>query len=301
MYDSLVNTMRAAIPASVERIKGKVSAVASSPDRQTVTLAHGQEISARLVVLANGLNLSLRESLGMTRDVISPVHSVTIGFYLKASGRAGFDFEGLTYYSRRPAEKFAYLTLFPVPGAMRANFMVYREMTDPWLARMRKSPREALVQAIPNLQRIIGPFEIPGEVWVRPADLYQTRGVDKPGVVLVGDAYATSCPAAGTGTGKVFTDVERLCNRYIPEWLASGGMGAGKIASFYADPEKVAYDALSRDRAFSLKATSIDPAPKWMLVRWSKFLLRWGIGTARKFRQRLSPPAAPEIEAPSHS
>jgi 2-polyprenyl-6-methoxyphenol hydroxylase-like FAD-dependent oxidoreductase len=299
MYDSLVSAVRAAIPGSVQRIKGKVSAIANTADRQTVTLSSGEEISARLVVIANGLNLRLRESLGMTRDVISPVHSITIGFDLKPLGRARFGFEGLTYYSRRPAEKFAYLTLFPVPGAMRANFMVYRDVADPWLASMRKSPKAALLEVLPRLEQVIGRFEITSQVWIRPADLYQSTGVDKPGVVLVGDAYATSCPAAGTGTGKVFTDVERLCNRYIPDWLATEGMSKEKIAAFYADPEKVAYDSFSRNRAFSLKATSVDPSPRWALMRWGKFLLRWGIGTARKLRG-LSP-SVPQAEAQSHS
>jgi 2-polyprenyl-6-methoxyphenol hydroxylase-like FAD-dependent oxidoreductase len=301
MYASLVNTIRSAIPASVERIKGKVNAIANSKGRQTVTLADGTEISARLVVLANGLNLSLRESLGMTREIISPTHSVTAAFDITPVGRTTFNFEGLTYYARRPEEKYAFITLFPVPGAMRANFMVYRDMTDPWLARMRKSPKEALLEAIPRLERTIGRFEVANEVWIRPADLYQTGGVDKPGVVLVGDAYCTSCPAAGTGTGKVFTDVERLCNRYIPHWLTTSGMDAGKISAFYADPEKLAYDAFSRRKAFDLKATSIDPSPKWVIMRWGKFLLRWGIGTVRRQRWRHAGAPLPEVEAQSHS
>jgi 2-polyprenyl-6-methoxyphenol hydroxylase-like FAD-dependent oxidoreductase len=301
MYESLVNTIRDAIPASVERIKGKVNAIANSPDRQVVTLADGAEISARLVVLANGLNLSLRESLGMTREVVSPVHSVTIGFDVKPVGRADFSFQGLTYYSRKPAERFAYLTLFPVPGAMRANFMVYRDMTDPWLATMRKAPKQALLEAIPRLEQAIGPFEVSAPVWVRPADLYRTKGTEVPGVALAGDAFATSCPAAGTGTGKVFTDVERLCNRYIPHWLATEGMEAGKIAAFYADPDKIAYDAYSLNLAFSLKATSIDPRLKWVVVRWAKFLLRAAIGTARRLRSRLAAAPQPGIEAQSHS
>jgi 2-polyprenyl-6-methoxyphenol hydroxylase-like FAD-dependent oxidoreductase len=301
MYESLVNTIRAAIPSSVERIKGKVNAIANSPDRQMVTLADGTEISARLVVLANGLNLSLRESLGMTREMLSPVHSITIGFDVKPVGRAGFGFEGLTYYSRKPSERFAYLTLFPVQGAMRANFIVYREMTDPWIAKLRKSAKEAMLEAIPELERIIGPFEVANQTWVRPADLYQTRDVEKPGVVLVGDAFATSCPGGGTGTGKVFTDVERLCNRYIPHWLTSGGMDVDKISTFYADPEKLAYDSLSLNRAFSLKATSIDPGPKWAAVRWAKFLLRAGIGFARRLRWGHAAAPVPGVEAQSHS
>ncbi len=297
MYDNLVNALRAAIPPSVERVKGKVNAVATSDGRQMVTLSSSEEISARLVVLANGLNLSLRESIGMAREMISPMHSVTISFDMKPVGRAAFPFEALTYYARRPADKYAYLTLFPVPGAMRANYMVYREMTDPWFAALRRNPREALLVVMPKLEAQIGPFEVTNNVWVRPADLYQTKNVEQAGVVLVGDAFATSCPAAGTGTGKVFTDVERLCNRYIPEWLATDGMGTGKVAAFYADPDKLAYDAYSRNAAFNLKSTSIDPGLYWTLRRWGKFTLRAVIGAARRLRGRFRAPAAPGVEA----
>lgn len=300
MYDVLVNTIRAAIPPAVARVRGKVDAVVTSSDRQLVALASGENISARLVVLANGLNLALRESLGMTRDVLSPVHSVTIGFDVRPTTRPTFGFDGLTYYSRRPAERYAYLTLFPVPGAMRANFMVYRAMTDPWFARLRKDPKAALVEAIPGLERRIGAFEITNQLWIRPADLYQTRGVEQAGVVLVGDAFATSCPAAGTGSGKVLTDVERLCNRYIPAWLASPGMNQGKIAAFYADPEKLAYDAYSRKAAFTLKSTSIDPGPYWAARRWGKFAARAAIGAARRLRSRPVPATDIAAEAGIH-
>ena len=284
MYADLVNAIRNAIPAQVERIKGKANDVAAAADRQIVTLSSGEKISARLVVLANGLNLGLRESLGLTREIISPTHSVTIAFDIAPTGRPSFGFEALTYYSRRPSERYAYLTLFPVPGAMRANFMVYREVTDPWLALVRKSPREAMLEAIPNLEKVIGPFEISGQVWVRPADLYQTTGVERPGIVVVGDAFATSCPAAGTGTGKVFTDVERLCNRYIPDWLGTPGMDANKIAAFYADPDKRAFDAYSRREAFELKATSIDPGLGWAVRRWGKYAARALLGVVHRLR-----------------
>jgi 2-polyprenyl-6-methoxyphenol hydroxylase-like FAD-dependent oxidoreductase len=299
MYDNLVNAVRGAIPGSVERIKGKVNAIATSDGRQAVTLSSGEEISARLVVLANGLNLSLRESLGMAREMISPMHSVTIGFDMKPVGRSMFPFEGLTYYSRRPSDKYAYLTLFPVSGAMRANYIVYRDMTDPWFTTLRRDPREALLQAMPKLEQVVGPFEVTNQVWVRPADLYQTKNVEQAGVVLVGDAYSTSCPGGGTGTGKVFTDVERLCNRYIPEWLATDGMGAEKVAAFYADPDKLAYDAHSRDAAFTLKSTSIDPGLYWMLRRWGKFVARAMIGVTRRLRARFRTPAVPGVEAHS--
>jgi 2-polyprenyl-6-methoxyphenol hydroxylase-like FAD-dependent oxidoreductase len=107
MYESLVNTIRAAIPPGVERVKGKVAAIATGPERQQVTLSSGEEISARLVVLANGLNLGLRESLGMRRDVLSAQHSVTVGFDMKPTGRQQFAFAALTYWSSSPAERYA--------------------------------------------------------------------------------------------------------------------------------------------------------------------------------------------------
>ena len=55
------------------------------------------------------------------------------------------------------------------------------------------------------------------------------------GVVLVGDAFCTSCPAGGTGVRKALLDVERLCNVHIPHWLATPGMGIQKVTAFYED------------------------------------------------------------------
>ena len=217
LYDTLVNTIRAEIPASAEFINAKVNAVANSPDRQTVTLSTGEEISARLVIVANGLNIGLRHALKMTREDVSPCHSITLAFDLKPVGRSHFDFPALTYYPERASDRMAYITLFPIGAAMRANFMVYRDMNDPWLSEMRHRPTETLFALMPALRKLTGEAEVVSPVKIRPADLYVTRGHVQPGVVLVGDAFATSCPAAGTGTSKVFTDVERLCNEYIPQ------------------------------------------------------------------------------------
>jgi 2-polyprenyl-6-methoxyphenol hydroxylase-like FAD-dependent oxidoreductase len=114
-----------------------------------------------------------------------------------------------------------YLALFPIGSTMRANLFVYRDMRDPWLREMRKTPEQALLALMPGLRRLTGDFSVSGDVKIRPADLYVTKGHRQPGIVLIGDAFATSCPAAGTGTNKVFNDVERLCNTHIPHWLAS--------------------------------------------------------------------------------
>jgi 2-polyprenyl-6-methoxyphenol hydroxylase-like FAD-dependent oxidoreductase len=288
IYDDLVNAVRKQIPGNVPFIEAKVTAVATSNDRQTLTLSNGEEISARLIVLSNGLNIGLRHTLGIEREVISPCHSITVGFNLAPVGRDTFDFPALTYFTENSAAQMSYLTLFPIGSAMRANLMVYRGMDDPWLRRMRQMPEQAMMELMPNLRALTGEFKVEGIIKIRPADLYVTKGHRQAGIVLVGDAFCTSCPAAGTGTGKVFMDVERLCNAYIPAWLASEGMNAAKIAQFYDDPEKRANDESSQRQAFDLRSISIDTGLSWHIRRWVRFAHRLAIGTLRNMRESIT-------------
>lgn len=288
LYDTLVNTVRATLPPRAAFICGKVIAIANSADRQTVTLSSGGAIRARLVVMANGLNSGLRHAMGMSRHDLSRCHSVTLAFDLEPMGRASFDFRALTYYPEHAADRLAYITLFPIGPLLHANLMGYRTMDDPWLRAMREQPMAALLSVMPGLGRILGPAEVVGPVKIRPADLYVTRDHLRPGIVLVGDAFATSCPAAGTGADKVLTDVERLCNVHIPQWMDSTGMGQEKMAAFYADPVKVACDRESMHEAYRLRSLSTDEGIYWRAERRARFLARLAIGTARDVRSRLS-------------
>src|SRR5262245_4631767 len=103
LYDTMVNAMRDAIPRHVPVLDAKATAIRTSDDRQVVTLSSGEDISARVVVLANGLNIGLRHTLGLTRDIISTCHSISIGFDMKPAGRRSFDFRALTYFPERVA------------------------------------------------------------------------------------------------------------------------------------------------------------------------------------------------------
>ncbi|HEY0327780.1 MAG TPA: NAD(P)/FAD-dependent oxidoreductase [Rhodopseudomonas sp.] len=281
-YEVLVNALRAEIPASVEFIAATVSTIATSDALQRLVLSDGEEISARLVVLGNGLNKGLRRRLGIENHVISECHSLTIGFDLAPLDRPAFAFPALTYYPENSAARMAYLSLFPIGGAMRANLMVYRRLDDPWLQQLREAPVAALHALMPGLRAITGEFELAGELKIRPADLYVSEGHHRSGLVLVGDAFATSCPAAGTGTDKVFTDVERLCNVHIPRWLATPGMARDKIAAFYDDPVKTACDRWARGKAFELRALSTDDGLNWRARRWARFVLRGAQGLIRR-------------------
>jgi 2-polyprenyl-6-methoxyphenol hydroxylase-like FAD-dependent oxidoreductase len=296
MYDALVNTMRAQIPDDVETIHAKAIAISTSAERQKVALSNGEEISARLVVLSNGLNVGLRHTLGIERRVISECHSIMAGFDFTPAGRSTFDFPALTYYPERSHDRMAYLTLFPIGNVMRANLLIYRRMDDPWLRQLRQAPEQTLLAMMPGLRRIAGEFKVTGQIKIRPADLYVTKGHRQPGIVLIGDAFATSCPAAGTGTDKVFTDVERLCNVHIRDWLATDSMDEDKIAAFYDDPVKSTCDAWSTAKAYQLRSLSIDNGISWRARRWARFIARLGEGTLRRVRGRLEVGSA----APQH-
>lgn len=276
LYDSLVNAVRDEIPAGVERICAKAVSLSTSPERQKITLSNEETISARLVVLANGLNVGLRHQLGIARKVISACHSISIGFDVVPAGRNSFDFPALTYFSERPSDRIPYITLFPTGPRMRANLFVYRGFDDSWLHELRRAPAETLNAALPRLKRITGAFDIAGEIKIRPVDLYVNDAGGQPGLVLVGDAFSTSCPAAGTGCDKVFTDVERLCNVHIPDWLASDGMDTDKIAAFYADPVKRACDQWSAAKAFEFRSVSTATSPYWTAQRWARFIA-WSV------------------------
>ena len=280
--------IRAEIPHPAELVYAKVTDIEAGGERQTLTLSNGETISARLAVLANGLNVGLRRKLGIERQITSACHSISIGFDLVPVGRPAFDFPAMTYFSERTSDRIPYLTLFPVGSTMRANLFTYREIDDPWLREMRRRPVETMNAALPRLHRFTGEAAVAGDVKIRPVDLYVSTGYRQAGIVLVGDAFAATCPVTGTGTDKVLTDVTQLCNVHIPNWLATEGMGEDKIASFYDDPVKQACDAWSSAQSFSFRKVTLDDGLYWEAQRWARFLGWLGQGTLRRARNRLS-------------
>lgn len=286
-YHCLVNAIRGEIPAAVEAICAKALSVSTSTDRQKITLSNDETVSARLVVVANGLNVGLRHQLGLRREVIGPGHSISVGFDMVPVGRPSFDFPAMTYFSERPSDRIPYISLFPIGPRMRANLFVYRAADDPWLRELRRAPVTTLNAALPGLRRITGAFDVSDEVKIRPVDLYRHNAVRQAGIVLVGDAFATSCPVAGTGTDKVFTDVERLCNVHIPAWLASDGMEAAKIAAFYDDPVKRECDAWSAAKAFDFREVSTSTSLYWTAQRWARFMAWFTQGALRRLGRQF--------------
>lgn len=271
-YVDFVNVFRKAVPSGVERFTAKVMEVTTSETVQHLSLSDKRELDARLVIMANGLNLGLREQLGMTRRELSPTHSITIGFDIEPIGREEFDFRAITYFGEDPAHRVGYITIFPIGTRRRVNLFVYRDLKDPWLRKLRDTPVDALSEVLPHLESVIGTYRVSTPVKIRPIDLYRSENYLVPGVVLTGDACGTACPAAGTGAMKAFVDVERLCNVYVPRWLSTPGMGIEKISEYYEDPEKLASDARSLELAFHYRDLAVKDGLPWKLRRAGRYV-----------------------------
>jgi len=259
-----VNRLRSLIPRDVAFVQSKVAELSVTPARQTLTFTSGEQLSARLVIGANGV---LTDMIGARRE-ISRCHSVSIGFDVDA---ANWPFDALTYFGEDPAQRVSYLTLFPLPSGGRANLFVYRALNDPWIKRLRDKPSAVIAETLPGLAQFTGSLRPVGPMKIRPVDLVATDNLLQPGVALIGDAFSTACPVSGTGAAKALLDAERLCNVYIPQWLATPGMSVEKIAQFYNDPDKRQSDAHSFQTSMFARRAALGQGLLWTAFRWGYY------------------------------
>lgn len=273
-YADLVAMARSQLPDPSDLIVDEVTAINSSDDIQHIELASGRRLDARLVVLATGMAGVLSYKLGIKRRVLAERHSVSFGFTIARKDGAPFDFEALTCYGERTADGIDYLSLFPVRAGMRANLFMFRDPTDPIMRELRREPEGTVLRLLPGLRPYLGDFRVTDKVQNWVMDLIVVEGHLQPGVVLIGDAFQTNCPAAGTGVARLLVDVDRLCTEYAPRWLATPGMGTEKISQFYSDPDKLAADQRSLKMAHFRQALTSRNDIGWDVRRRLHFLRR---------------------------
>lgn len=265
-YDRWVERARAIWPDSVELVVGKADRIETSDDRQAVVLSDGRRLDGRLAVLATGRGERLRAALGMTRRILSPRHSTTLGFsFLPSSGDAWEIAPRLA--QGRFGDRLGYASVFPMMDEVRVNVFSYREPADPWIAALRRDPVEVLLEALPDLAPALEGARVVRALETHCGDLYAIDGCEQPGVALIGDAFHAPCPASGTGMTRILNDIERLSAVHLPDWLATPGMGRNKIAGFYADPVKRQVDRASLLRSLNGRASAVSPSPWWAVRR----------------------------------
>lgn len=277
-YETPINAVRDYLDRSAHFVLGKVKSLQQHAQHTTLTLTDKRTIDARLVVVANGLNPKLRTQLGISQKMLSETHEMAIGFDIEPTNGNAFGFESFTFWPEKASEKLAYFTAFKSGDSFRVNTFGYWEKDHVFMKAIQTNPDQALAQLMPSLNGIIGDFRVSNRVHVRPVDLYQNEPSECGGIVFIGDAYSTSCPAAGTGTSKAMVDAQRLAKVYIPKWLAGKAIKATDISEFYADEAKLKSDADSFHEAFFLRSLTLEKNIIWGARRWMRFFYHLGKG-----------------------
>lgn len=279
-YADMVNTLREQLPEGLQLKLGWVEDIACENEQMRVVLQGGEELSARLVVLACGVSANLLGRLGLRRRVIRKEQSVALGFNVVTASGQPFPFQAVTYYPGDAGAGIDYLTLFKVRQTMRANLFVFRSLNDAWVREFHREPRLLLERALPKLPRVIGEYRVAGKVEAARVDLYRTEGAAPDGVVLIGDAQQNVCPSTGLGLKKVFTDIDVL-GEMTAAWFATPGMGAAKLEQFYQDPRKRAMDGFALASAEQHRRAVTDPSPRWRLQR-ALVRAKWNLSRPHK-------------------
>lgn len=273
-YPDFVDALRNDAPDRIDHEIGRVARIEAGVRGQELVMADDSRRYARLVVLATGLMDGLRRELGMGKTTISRAHSLVFGFDV-AAGHAHVPFQSLTWQGERFGDGIAYLTLFPLDRAMRVNLFTHWEPAGIDAAAFVRDPAGEVASRLPGFSRLYGRFLVDGLVEQRSIDLVAVENHKLDGVVVIGDAFCTSCPSTGTGIRKVLTDVDRLA-AHAQRWLATPGMTAAKIASFYADPVKTACDRDSLARSLSGRCMLVDRSVAWRFRRLRSYVYRRG-------------------------
>jgi len=293
-YKTVIDAMRANLPPNVNSIRNKVQSVENQKDIQTLILADGSTISSRLVIVANGLNPGLRKQFGIEQEMLSKNHCMAIGFDVMPTSGNRFGFGSMTYWPEKTSNKMAYFTAFKSGNKYRTNLFGYWDKGEDFLTALQNNPENTLDALMPRLRNMIGNFEAIGRIHMRPIDIVQHHTQHIDGLVFIGDAFSTSCPGAGTGAGKALTDVERLCQYHVSDWLNGNDFSAETLSSFYNDPVKVESDKHNFESAWFLRSITMEKGLMWDARRWGRFLYHLSKGKldAMPFGKQMDKEAA---------
>jgi 2-polyprenyl-6-methoxyphenol hydroxylase-like FAD-dependent oxidoreductase len=239
-------------------------------------------------VLATGRGERLRRSLGIQRRLLRERHSLCIGFSLTSDGPESAPIESFILHGERAGDGIGFVSLFPMDGVTRVNLFCYRDPKAAWALGFREDPLGSLTRTFPRLAPLLKGAKVAGPAEFGVTDLYEAQDHLQAGVVVIGDAFRSSCPATGMGITRILTDVRQLSRIYVPSWLATEGMPARKIAEFYDDPAKRAVDLHSRRSAETGRAAATLVSLGWRAYRILRNFKR-ALGDAQIRLSRLGP------------
>lgn len=257
-----LTSVRRAWPDIVQFAETQVTHMSTTSSRQTVTVSDGQTYDGRLVVLASGRMPQLRDAAGIKVRIVSPAHSVCLGFSVMTPQPIASQIHHVAY-----GKGIAYVSLFPMPGEVRINVFSYRSMNDSWTRRMSHDPLQGLAEVSPEAMQALEGAQVVRRCEARSTDLYRLEGHERDGLVVIGDAFHAPCPASGTGMLRILHDIRVLSEGYLPHWLSAGSVNRNSIATFYADRDKRKLDAKSLRSSKRGRESALNPSLQWSAYR----------------------------------
>ncbi len=273
-------------PSSVTFTPTAVDAIYPDRERPCVRLSTGETVFGRLVVVASGTWLGADSGLDLDYEIVSPRHSVCVGLSLAKSDDGPGE-----VVEAPPGSALSYVSFIPMDDELRLNIFTFDPDDAGFLPALKADPIKVLSHAMPNIAAKLHEAVVTRPFEIRIVDLKRMKSPAQDGVVVIGDAFATVCPASGTGMTKVIADVKALTEIYAPRWFATPGLGSDKIAQFYADPHKCAADALALKRSINGRKSVLGETPYWrarrLVGRFKRGLelaaAQWGRPAARPF------------------
>jgi len=250
----------------------RVDAVAFEPAQARVTLAGGAEITAPLVVGAEGRNSVVRAQARIgVMGWDYPQKGVV------ATVRLERPHQGVAYEHFLPAGPFAILPLTD----QRAS-LVWTERTAAADA-LREARPEAFVSL---LQRRFGDFvgrvEVDGPTFVYPLALQLAERLTAPRAALVGDAAHAIHPIAGQGLNLGLKDAAALAEVLVDARRRGEDLGSESVLERYAAWRRFDNTTLAAATDLFNRLFSHDH-PAVRLVRDAGMALVNRIGSARRF------------------
>jgi 2-polyprenyl-6-methoxyphenol hydroxylase-like FAD-dependent oxidoreductase len=221
-----------------------------------------EKVPARLVVVCNGRNSSLREQLGLATDELETPYSL-LWLRFDLSSRPDLYPDTLDGFLTQKA----FCVLYPTYG-QRVQLMWRRSRKYPldW-----KSPpevlRAALLEDAPEKWHpFITSFDGETERAVLRVVCDRLRRWWAPGVLFLGDAAHTMSPVGGQGVSMAVRDAIVAANHLIPAARAGQAIDDALLAAIEAE-RRVEIEAV---QAFQSRAGKINDAPpfvQWLMAR----------------------------------
>lgn len=209
------------------------AAVQRGPDTATIQIEGGPQITARLVIAADGRRSALREQAGIpvthlpydqTGIVCCIAHDVP--------------HRGVALEHFLPGGPFAQLPMAateaaPNVSAPNVSAIVWTERTAMAAHIMRLDEPRFIAELARRLGDHLGPLRLLGRRWSYPLSAMLVQRYTAPRLALVGDAAHGIHPIAGQGLNLGFRDIAALANLLIAAHAGGEDLGAAALLRRY--------------------------------------------------------------------